>query len=69
MLGGFVILACIAVTLSFFVSVCIYLIAFVQYYETLLNNINEMTLCIDSNWIDVKVKFIQIIQFHIEIYE
>lgn len=69
MLGGFVILACVAVTLSFFVSVCIYLIAFVRNYEVLLDDINAMASTEDINQIDCKVKFTQIVQYHNEIYE
>lgn len=69
MLGGFVILACVAVTLSFFVSVCIYLIAIVRNYEVLLDDINAMASTEDINQIDCKVKFTQIVQYHNEIYE
>lgn len=70
MLGGFVILSSISVTLAFFVCVCIYLIAFVRNYAALLNDVNEMALSDDAiNSIDCKIKFTQIVQYHIEIYE
>lgn len=69
MLGGSSILSCVSVTVSFFVSMCIYVIAFVRSYEVRLNDINQMVIDKDIKRIDYKLKLTQIVQYHIEIYE
>lgn len=69
MLGGFTILACVSAIGSFFVSLCIYVIAFVRCYAVLLGGINQMVAEKYVNRIDFIGKFTQLIQLHVEIYE
>ncbi|XP_055323103.1 uncharacterized protein LOC129578467 [Sitodiplosis mosellana] len=68
MVGGFSILTCVTSIASFFVSMCIYLIAFVRSYEILLASINQMALQTYVNRIDFTGKFTQLIELHVEIY-
>lgn len=69
MVGGFSILTCVTSIGSFFVSMCIYLIAFVRSYIVLLGGINQMASEEYVNRIDFIGKFTQLIQLHVEIYE
>lgn len=69
MIGGFSILTCVSSTGSFFVSMCIYLMAFVQSCEVHINDINQIASEKLFNLMEFKTKLTQIIQYHNEIYE
>lgn len=68
MVGGFAILTCVSSIASFFVSMCIYLIAFVRFYDIVLDSINEMASQAYVNRIGFTGRFTQLIELHAEIY-